>query len=87
MFSRTLMNKTRDLVTQDSEKAKVLNEFFALSFTSKTNLQEFQVPKTERLEHVRCIFVGKGTGQGILYTFSKYVDYMKLGGMPDSPEL
>lgn len=34
-----------DLVTRDSEKAKVLNAFFAAAFTSKTGLQESQVPE------------------------------------------
>jgi len=36
------LNKTADLVTQDSEKA-----FFPSVFTSKMDLQESQVPETK----------------------------------------
>jgi len=36
------LNKTGDLVTQDTEKA-----FFASVFTSKMDLQESQVPETK----------------------------------------
>jgi len=46
-----LLNKRRDLVTQDMEETEVLNAFFASVFTSKTCLQELQTPCTrERLE-------------------------------------
>ncbi|KAK4810486.1 hypothetical protein QYF61_004266 [Mycteria americana] len=41
-----LLNETGDLVTQDTEKAEVLNAFFASVFTSKTGLQEYQAPET-----------------------------------------
>ena len=41
-----LLNEMGDLVTQDMEKADVLNAFFASAFTSKTGLQESQVPAT-----------------------------------------
>lgn len=39
-----LLNGTGDLVTQDMEKAEVLNAFFALVFTGKTSLQESEAP-------------------------------------------
>lgn len=38
-----LLKETGDMVTWDSEKAKVRNAFFASVFTSKTGLQESQV--------------------------------------------
>lgn len=40
-----LLKEMGDLVRWDSEKAKVLNAFFATDFTSKTGLQESQVPE------------------------------------------
>lgn len=40
-----LLKETGDPVTQDSEKAKALNPFLASAFTSKTGLQELQVPE------------------------------------------
>ncbi|KAK4806831.1 hypothetical protein QYF61_005627 [Mycteria americana] len=40
-----LLNEMGDLVTQDMEKAEVLNVSFASVFTSKTGLQESQVPE------------------------------------------
>ena len=42
-----LLNKTRDLVTQDIEQAEVLTAFFVSVFTSKTGLQGSQVPETK----------------------------------------
>ncbi|KAK4810492.1 hypothetical protein QYF61_004272 [Mycteria americana] len=42
-----LLNGTGDLVTQDMEKADVLNAFFASVFTRKTSLQESHVPETK----------------------------------------
>ncbi|GAB0208674.1 hypothetical protein GRJ2_003333100 [Grus japonensis] len=43
-----LLNEAGDLVTQDMEKAEVLNTVFASVFTSKTSLQESQVPETRQ---------------------------------------
>ncbi|KAK4807033.1 hypothetical protein QYF61_000362 [Mycteria americana] len=40
-----LLNEIGDLVTQDMEKAEVLNAAFASVFTSKTSLQESQAPE------------------------------------------
>ncbi|GAB0186669.1 hypothetical protein GRJ2_001132200 [Grus japonensis] len=40
-----LLNETGNLVTQDMEKAEVLNAAFASVFTSKTGLQEPQGPE------------------------------------------
>lgn len=37
------LNKTRDVVTQDMEKAEVLDAFFAPVLISKTDFQESQV--------------------------------------------
>lgn len=39
------LNKVGVVVTQDREKADVLNAFFGSVFTRKTGLQESQVPK------------------------------------------
>ena len=41
-----LLNKTGQLVTQDIEKAKVVSDVFVSVFTSKTSLQESQIPDT-----------------------------------------
>lgn len=41
-----LLNKTWELFTQNRENAEVLNVFFSSVFTSQTNLQESQIPKT-----------------------------------------
>lgn len=43
-----LLNKTWDLFTWNRENAEVLNVFSASVFTSQTNLQESQMPKTTR---------------------------------------
>lgn len=40
-----LLNEMGDLVTQDMQKAEVLNTLFASVFPSKTSLQECQVPE------------------------------------------
>jgi len=40
-----LLKEMRELVTQDSEKAKVLSAFFASVFTGMTGIQEFCVPE------------------------------------------
>lgn len=37
------LNKTRDVVTEDMEKAEVLDAFFAPVLISKTDFQESQV--------------------------------------------
>lgn len=39
-----LLNKTGDLITQDMEKVEIPNVTFVSVFTSKTGLQESQVP-------------------------------------------
>lgn len=41
-----LLNKTWELFTQNRENAEVLNVFSSSVFTSQTNLQESQIPKT-----------------------------------------
>jgi len=41
-----LLSETGDLVTQDTEKAEVLNVSFVSVFTSKTSFQESQIPAT-----------------------------------------
>lgn len=42
-----LLNGEGALVTQNVEKAKVLNAFFNSVFTSKTSLKGFQAPEVE----------------------------------------
>jgi len=44
-----LLNGAGDLVTKDTEKARVLTGFFTSVFTGKICLQESQVPKTEEV--------------------------------------
>lgn len=41
-----LLNGVGDLVIRDVEKAEECHAFFTLVFTSKTCVQEFQVPET-----------------------------------------
>lgn len=41
-----LLNSVGNLVTKNTEKAKVPSAFFTLIFTSKSDLQAFQVPQT-----------------------------------------
>lgn len=41
-----MLNGVRGLMTENMEKAEVLKVFFILVFTSKTGLQESQVPET-----------------------------------------
>jgi len=41
-----LLSDMGDLVTDDMEKAEVLNALFASVFTSKTSFWESQVPET-----------------------------------------
>ncbi|KAK4815764.1 LOW QUALITY PROTEIN: hypothetical protein QYF61_007182 [Mycteria americana] len=45
-----------DLVTQDMEKAEVLNATFASAFTSKTSLQESQIPETRGKAEARKMY-------------------------------
>lgn len=62
-----LLSELEDLVTHDMEKDAVLNDTFASVFTSKTRLQESQVPEIRRNAGTRqCTLGGKGSGQGIL---------------------
>lgn len=42
-----LLNGTRDLVTKNMVKVKVLPAFFVSAFTGKTGLQQSQVPQTK----------------------------------------
>lgn len=44
----SLLNKTGDIVTQDTEKAEVLDAFFASVLISKTDFQESQVSESRK---------------------------------------
>ncbi|KAK4815920.1 hypothetical protein QYF61_010177 [Mycteria americana] len=60
----TLLNEAGHLVTQDTEKAEVLNAFFATVFTRKSSFRASQVPEEgrgERLDHGRRTPGGRGS--------------------------
>lgn len=62
-----LLNELWDLVTQDNENVKLPNAFFASVFTSKTGLQEPQVPGTEGKPRLsRCTLDGRRSDEEIL---------------------
>ncbi|KAK4806752.1 hypothetical protein QYF61_005548 [Mycteria americana] len=76
------------------EKAEVLNAFFTLVFTSKTSLQESQVPETrgkgwskEDVPLVEEAQVREYLSKlDIQCTLSKFADDTKVGGVADMPE-
>ncbi|GAB0209800.1 mitochondrial enolase superfamily member 1 [Grus japonensis] len=55
-----LQNETGDLVTQDMEKAEVLNDFFASVFTSKGSSHTAQVTEGRDWENAEPPTVGEG---------------------------
>lgn len=57
-----------DRITQDMEKAEVLNALLISVFTIKTSLQEFLVPDSREgnLEQGICTLGGRLSDQGIL---------------------
>lgn len=50
-----LLNGTGTLVTQDMEKAELLNAFFTSALTSNTSLQQSQAMKTKSKSEARKI--------------------------------
>lgn len=60
----SLLNEAGDLVTQDIEKAEVLNSFFAPVFTSKSGLQESQAPEIGEQARTRKTLVEQDQGRG-----------------------
>lgn len=60
-----LLNGNGDLMTQDMEKAEMLNTILILIFTGKTSLQQFlSWDMWDSLEHRRLNISRRGSGQG-----------------------